>query len=101
MLADGEIRTFFVAPEDFGFSRASPEEIAGGSVEENARMLRAVLAAEDEGARRDVVLLNAGAAIFAAEEADSLEEGVEMAKDALESGQALRKLDEFVKFNAQ
>jgi len=101
MLADGEIRTFFVAPEDFGFSRASPEEIAGGSVEENARMLRAVLAAEEEGARRDVVLLNAGAAIFAAEEADSLEEGVEMAKDALESGQALRKLYEFVKFNAQ
>ncbi|OYT67054.1 hypothetical protein B6V00_01765, partial [ANME-1 cluster archaeon ex4572_4] len=90
-------------------------EIAGGSREESARILQAVLSGSgtgteageeeggeeggEEGARRAVVLLNAAAAIFAADEAGSLEEGFEVAREVLEEGRAAAKLKEFVEFS--
>ena len=105
----GEITSYFIRPEDFGLQVASPAEIAGGSREESARILQAVLsgsgtdtgteAGEEEGARRAVVLLNAAAAIFAADEAASLEEGFEVAREVLEEGRAAAKLKEFVEFS--
>ncbi|MCK4734591.1 MAG: hypothetical protein KAT65_19200, partial [Methanophagales archaeon] len=97
-LSDGEITTYFINPEDFGVERASPGEIAGGDRKESAKILRDVLNCKEEGAKRDVVLLNAAAAIFAADEAGSIGEGFEIAKDVLESGQAADKLEEFVRF---
>jgi len=78
--------------------RASPEKIAGGSREESATILRDVLSCKEGGAKRDVVLLNAAAAIFAADESKSIGEGFEIAKGVLESGQAAEKLEEFVRF---
>jgi len=97
-LEDGEIRTYFINPEDFGVERALPEKIAGGSREESARILRDVLSCKEGGAKRDVVLLNAAAAIFAAAESRSIGDGFEIARDVLESGQAAEKLEEFVRF---
>jgi anthranilate phosphoribosyltransferase len=97
-LEEGEITTYFINPEDFGVERALPGEIAGGDRKESARILRSVLSCKEEGAKRDVVLLNAAAAIFAADEARSIGEGFEIARDVLESGQAAEKLEEFVKF---
>jgi len=97
-LEEGEITTYFINPADFGVENASPREIAGGTREESARILRDVLSCNEEGARKDVVLLNAAAAIFAADEASSIGEGFEMARDILEDGRAAEKLEEFVRF---
>ncbi|MGB2729118.1 MAG: anthranilate phosphoribosyltransferase [Halobacteriota archaeon] len=97
-LEEGEIRTYFIKPADFGVERASPGEIAGGTREESARILRSVLSGNEEGARKDVVLLNAAAAIFAADEARSIGEGFEIARGVLEDGKAAEKLEEFVRF---
>jgi anthranilate phosphoribosyltransferase len=97
-LSNGEIRTYFINPEDFGVERALPEKIAGGSRKESARILRDVLSCKEEGAKRDVVLLNAAAAIFAANEAKSIGEGFEIARDVLEDGRAAEKLEGFIRF---
>jgi len=97
-LSNGEITTYFIKPEDFGVERASPEKISGGDRKESARILRDVLSCKEEGAKRDVVLLNAAAAIFAADEARSIGDGFEIARDVLESGQAAEKVEEFVRF---
>lgn len=97
-LSNGEIRTYFIKPADFGVDKASPGEIAGGTREESARILRSVLSGNEEGARKDVVLLNAAAAIFAADEARSIGDGFEVARGVLEDGKAAEKLEEFVRF---
>jgi len=97
-LEKGEIRTYFIKPADFGVEKASPGEIAGGTREESARILRSVLSGNEEGAKRDVVLLNAAAAIFAADEARSIAEGFEVARGVLEDGRAVEKLEAFIRF---
>lgn len=97
-LSNGEIRTYFIKPADFGVDKASPGEIAGGTREESARILRSVLSGNEEGARKDVVLLNAAAAIFAADEARSIGDGFEVARGVLEDGRAAKKLEEFIRF---
>ncbi len=97
-LDDGELETYYIRPEDFGLRVATPAEIAGGTREEGAKVLRAILSGREAGAKRDVVLLNAAAAIFAAEEAGSISEALEIAEDVLESGKAETKLNEFINF---
>lgn len=97
-LNEGEVETYYITPADFGLKKATPDEIAGGSREESAAIVRAVLRGEEEGAKRDVVLLNAAAAIFAADEARSIEEGYEIASGIVKDGRAAEKLEEFVRF---
>jgi anthranilate phosphoribosyltransferase len=97
-LSNGEITTYFINPEDFGVQKASSEKISGGDRKESAKILRDVLSCKEEGAKRDVVLLNAAAAIFAADEAKSIGEGFEIARDILEDGRAAEKLEDFVRF---
>ena len=100
MLADGRVETFFISPEDFEMKTASPREIEGGTVEENVRILKNILSNNDDSARKNVVILNAAAALFAAESAESFQEGIEMARYAIESGDAMRKLRDFINFAA-
>jgi len=83
-----------LAPEDFGLDRAPVSDISGGTPEENAADLRAIVEGEETGPKRDVILANAGAAIYVAGEADSLAAGAERALAAIESGDAARKLDD-------
>jgi anthranilate phosphoribosyltransferase len=92
---DGQLRQFTVAPEDAGLPVAQAEEIRGGPPQENAVVLRAVL----DGARspiRDVVVLNAAAAILAADGATDLKSGANLARDAIDSGAAAKKLEDWV-----
>ena len=89
----GEIEEYTLAPEDVGLERRPLAEIAGGSPKENAADLRGILEGEVGGARRDIILLNAGAAVYVAGEADSIEAGVDRARGAIESGAAATKLD--------
>jgi len=97
-LEGGEIETYYIRPDDFGLPVASPGEIAGGTRETSAKILRDILSGREEGAKRNVVLLNAASAIFAAEESDSLSDALEIASEILESGKAEAKLHEFINF---
>jgi anthranilate phosphoribosyltransferase len=97
-LTGSEITTYFIKPEDFLLKRRETKEISGGERKENVRILRDVLNCKEEGARREVTLLNAAAAIFAADEARSIFEGFEMARNILEEGQAAEKLEDFIAF---
>jgi anthranilate phosphoribosyltransferase len=90
-----EIDRYVVAPADVGIDVAPPEAIRGGTPEANAAVTRAILAGED-GAARDLAVLNAGAAIYAGGAADSLPAGVEAARAAIDSGAARRSLDAYV-----
>jgi anthranilate phosphoribosyltransferase len=91
-LKNGRVSTYTIEPEDFGIPRASISEIKGGNAEENARIVLSVLGGE-AGARRDIVLLNAAAALVAAGRANDFSEGIGQAADGIDSGQALEKLE--------
>jgi anthranilate phosphoribosyltransferase len=89
------VRTYTVTPEQVGIARTTLADIAGGDAAANAALVRSVLAGE-HGARRDVVLMNAAAALRAAGEIDELAEGVVRARESIDSGRALEALDRLV-----
>jgi anthranilate phosphoribosyltransferase len=92
-LKDGQLREWVLDPADLGLQLCRPEELAGGTVEENARILLDILEGKDSGPRREVALLNAAAAIYVGGGAETLVEGLELARDSLASGKALIKLE--------
>jgi len=94
---DGNVRSYEVTPEEFGMRRARLDDIAGGDAAENARIIRDILRGE-RSPRRDVVLLNAAAALVAAAKADHLIEGVSLATQAIDSGAAAGKLAALIRF---
>jgi anthranilate phosphoribosyltransferase len=92
---DGEdVEEYVIAPEDVGLSRHDVSAVAGGTPEENAADLRGIVGGEVDGAKRDIVLANAGAAIYVAGEATSVADGVEVAEAAIADGDAEEKLAE-------
>jgi anthranilate phosphoribosyltransferase len=91
------VHTYEVEPEEFGFERVPLSEICGGDVEENAEIIRAILAGE-RSPRRDVVLLNAAAALVAAGRAETIKQAVPLAAYAIDSGDAKGKLELLVEF---
>ena len=93
---DGAVHTFYVHPADFRLAKASPADLKGGDAAANAVILRAVLGG-GRGAARDVVLLNAGAALFVAGRVDSITDGIVMAAGAIDSGAAAGTLDRMVR----
>ena len=93
----GEIKKYEIKPEDFGIKRFPIEEIKVNSPDEAAGAIRAVLSGTDKGAKRNIVLLNAGAAIYANGKAGSIKEGIILAREAIDSGKAMKKLDELIK----
>lgn len=92
---DGGTEEHFVQPEGFGFATAELDEVAGGTPEENAAAARAVLGGES-GPRRNLVLLNAGAAVYVGGQAGTLSEGVEKAAAAIDSGEAAELLERLI-----
>ncbi len=94
-LRNGNVERYSVAPEDFGFARSGRSSLAGGGPAENAAITRSVLSGSG-GAKRDAVLLNSGAGLFTAKKASSIEEGIEMAAAAIDSGDALRALEKYI-----
>jgi anthranilate phosphoribosyltransferase len=91
-LEDGAVRTFEFDPREIGVARTAPEDIAGGTAAENAALIEQTLAGE-KGARRDSVLLNAAFAAMAAGKADTIETGVALASESIDSGRASDKLE--------
>lgn len=96
---DGQVRSYEITPEECGLRRATLEDISGGDAAQNAVLIREVLAGK-ASARRDVVLLNAAAALVAAEKADHLRDAVPLAAKAIDSGAAQSKLDGLIRFTS-
>jgi anthranilate phosphoribosyltransferase len=96
-VVNGEVRARNIDPLEFGLPRCDPDELRGGSPDENAAAIRAVFAGED-GGRRSAILLNAAGAIAAGGHADDLREGLEIAREAIDSGAAAARLDELIAF---
>ncbi len=94
-----EIKEMEIFPEDFGI-KMRKAKIEVKSVEENLKILYSVLNGEDS-VYKDIIILNAGSALFVSEKAPNLKEGVEMAKYSIESGKAMKKLKDFIRFHRE
>lgn len=92
---DGWFKSYTITPEQFGFARCTRKDLEGGTPEENARITRAILQGE-KGHRRNAVLLNAGAGLYIAGKAESMEAGVKLAAELIDSGKANETLDRFI-----
>jgi anthranilate phosphoribosyltransferase len=98
---DGEVKTFELDPLELGFEGAHIHDLAGGDAPTNAAILRGVLGGTVDGPKLDVVVLNAGAALYAGGLAASLTDGIALAREVIGSGAALAMLDEFIAYTRQ
>jgi anthranilate phosphoribosyltransferase len=97
-VVEGDVREREIDPLELGLARCNPDELCGGSPAENAAAIRSVFEGED-GGRRSAILLNAAGAIAAAGQAADLREGLELAREAVDSGAAALRLDALVEFS--
>ena len=95
-LSDGWYRTYTIKPEDFGLERGQKSDITGGTPEENARITKDILSGREHGSKRNIVLMNAGMAIYIGGKANSPADGIKKAADMIDSGKAIEVLDAFV-----
>jgi anthranilate phosphoribosyltransferase len=93
---DCSIESTAISPSDFGIEKATLEDLKGGEPEENAVIIKNILDNSDKGKKADIVILNAGAGIFVGGKSESIKEGVQFARDSIESGAALDKLNQLV-----
>lgn len=94
-IKNGWFKSYTITPEEFGFARRKKKDLRGGTPEENARITLAILNGE-KGPKRDAVLLNAGAALYIGEKAQSLKEGTELAASLIDSGKAAETLQKLI-----
>ncbi|MDO4328644.1 MAG: anthranilate phosphoribosyltransferase [Lachnospiraceae bacterium] len=95
---DGTFTSYVITPEQFGFARCGKEELAGGTPQENAAITRAILSGQ-KGPKTDAVILNSAAALYVAGKADSIQEGVTLAREVIDSGKALEQLEKFIRLS--
>ncbi len=93
-----KITKYEINPADFGFETASKEDIKGGTPEENAQITLDILSGKEKGPKRNIVLLNAGCALYVTGKADTVSAGIKLAEDSIDSGKALKKLNELIEF---
>ncbi len=98
-IIDGRVDTYQVAPEQFGLHRASLEELQGGDGIQNARITADILKGNIQGPKREIVLLNAGATLYAGGITDSINEGIKLAAESIDSGKAFRVLERLVELS--
>ena len=95
---DGWMKNYVITPEQFGLKRCEKQDLVGGSPEENAKITRGILSGE-KGAKRDAVLMNAGAALYIGGKAESLADGIRLAAEIIDSGKALATLDKIIEIS--
>lgn len=100
-IRDGYYRSSLIRPEDFGLVPGTKKDLLGGTPEENARVTRDILSGRIGGTKRNAVLLNAGAAFFVAQKAESIKEGITLAASLINSGKALTALENIIKESQQ
>ena len=91
-IRDGAVTTFTVKPEDFGMKRVTLDDLRGGDGKANAQITKDILSGKETGAKRDIVLLNAGATLYVGGIADSIEAGIGLAEQTIDSGKAAETL---------
>ena len=96
-IKDGKVETYEITPEQFGLKRCKIEELQGGDGAVNAQITKDILSGKERGAKREIVLLNAGAALYIGGKADSIEEGIRIAGETIDSGKAMETLESMVK----
>lgn len=94
---EGQVKTYFIKPEDFGLKRGRLIEIEGGDKKKNAEIILEILRGT-RGAKRDITVLNAGAVFMIAGRAKNLDEGIKLANQSIDSGEAFNKLERLIKF---
>jgi len=99
LFEDGTVKTYELNPQDYGFKTVSITELQGGEPQENADILRGILDGSITDAKRDVVLLNAGAAALAAGIVDDLQAGIDLARETIDNGNALKKLNQLIEMS--
>lgn len=99
-LKDGKVNTYSIKPEEFGMTRCKLFELQGGEPDDNARIIHEILKG-DKGAKRDVVVLNAAAAIVASGMAKDIKEGIKLAEEAIDSGKAMDKLEKLIEITSR
>lgn len=92
---DGWYKSYKITPEDFGFETCERSQLLGGTPKENAQITLSILKGE-KGAKRNAVLLNAGASLYIGEKAETMKEGVKLASQLIDSGKALKTLEKFI-----
>ncbi len=97
-LKDGGIKSYSISPEDFGLPQASLNSLRGGTLDENAALLRRVLVGTP-GPQQDVVLMNAAAVLLAGDSVGTLQQGVALARKVIDEGRALAKLEQLIEFS--
>jgi anthranilate phosphoribosyltransferase len=97
-LKDKEIMEYKISPEQLGFNLSKLEKLKGGTSTENAEIIREILSGKHSGPKKDIIILNAAAAIYVADKADCWEYAIERAEESIESGLALKKLKALVNF---
>ncbi|MFH0861274.1 MAG: anthranilate phosphoribosyltransferase [Candidatus Altiarchaeota archaeon] len=97
-LRDGEIKTYYLTPEKVGLKKAKHSDLAGGDRKANALILKNILEGTEKGPKRDIVLLNSAAGIVVGQKADTIKEGIETAKESIDTGKAKKKLDELIAY---
>lgn len=98
-IKEGEFKSYEIEPEQFGFEKCEKEALTGGTPEENAKITLSILNGEERGPKRNAVLLNAGAGLYVAGKAETLEAGVSMAAELIDSGAAKNRLEEFIRMS--
>jgi anthranilate phosphoribosyltransferase len=96
-IKDDTFTSYTITPEQFGYERCGKDALKGGTPQENAEITKAILSGADRGPKRQAVCLNAGAALYIAGKAESIEAGVRMAEKQIDSGAAQKVLEAFVK----
>ena len=92
---DGWYKKYVICPEDFGFARCTKKDLEGGTPEENAKITRDILSGQ-QGHKRNAVLMNAGASLYIGGKAESMESGIELAAELIDSGKALETLEKLI-----
>ena len=95
---DGWFKSYTIAPEDFGFARCTKADLVGGTPAENAEITRAILQGE-KGHKRNAVLMNAGAALYIGGKAETLQAGIDLAAELINSGKALATLNRLIEIS--
>lgn len=96
-LRDGRLKCYEIAPEDFGMERCFKEDLVGGNPRENAEITLSILNGQ-KGPKRNAVVLNSAAALYVAGKADSIEDGVRLASEIIDSGRAKKQLEKFIEY---
>ena len=99
-IKDGWFKSYMIAPEDFGFERCTRADLAGGTPEENAKITVGILKGE-KGHKRNAVLMNAGASLYIGGKAESMENGIRLAAELIDSGKAYETLEKFIEVSSR